>query len=307
MAIRIALVGVGKIARDQHIPAITASPDFQLVATASLHGRCEGVPGYSTIEEMLAGPEPIEAVAMCQPPQVRFEASRTALVADKHVLLEKPPGSTLSEIPILAKLAGDRGVTFYASWHSRFAPAVEPARRWLAEQRIRRVEIAWKEDVRHWHPGQAWIWQPGGLGVFDTGINALSILTAILPNPFYLTKATLDVPQNRAAPIAADLAFVDTAGAEIAAVFDWRQSGPPTWDMRVETDTGPLTLSNGGTGLAIGGVAQSLPPEAEYRGLYEHFAALVAQRRCEVDLSPLRHVADAFLRGEHRLVEPFED
>jgi hypothetical protein len=33
----------------------------------------------------------------------------------------------------------------------------------------------------------------------------------------------------------------------------------------------------------------------------------VAQRRCEIDLSPLRHVADAFLRGEHRLVEPFED
>jgi D-galactose 1-dehydrogenase len=307
MTIRIGLVGVGKIARDQHIPAITASPDYQLVATASHHGRVEGVPSYTTIEEMLAGPDPIDAVAMCQPPQARFEASRTALQADKHVFLEKPPGSTLSEIPILAKLAGDRGVSLFASWHSRFAPAVEPARRWLADKRIRQVEIEWKEDVRHWHPGQDWIWRPGGLGVFDTGINALSIVTAILPHSFYLAKAALDFPQNRAAPIAVDLAFVDTAGAEIAAVFDWRQTGPPTWDMHVETDAGRLTLSKGGIELAIGGAAQPLPPEAEYPGLYDHFAALVAQRRSEIDLSPLRHVADAFLRGEHRVVEPFED
>ena len=41
--------------------------------------------------------------------------------------------------------------------------------------------IIWKEDVHHWHPGQRWIWEPGGFGVFDPGINALSVLTEILP------------------------------------------------------------------------------------------------------------------------------
>jgi D-galactose 1-dehydrogenase len=307
MPIRIGLVGVGKIARDQHIPAISASSEYRLVATASPHGRVEGVPSYSTIEELLAGPDPIDAVVMCQPPQFRFDATRAALETGKHVFLEKPPGSTLSEIPVLAKLADDRGVALFASWHSRLAPGVEPARRWLADKRIGRVEIIWKEDVRHWHPGQDWIWRPGGLGVFDTGINALSIVTTIAPHPFHLTRATLDFPQNRAAPIAAGLAFIDTAGAEIVATFDWRQSGPPTWDMHIETDVGRLDLTKGATELAIGGAARPLPPEAEYRGLYDRFAALVAERRSEIDVSPLRHVADAFLRGEHRIVEPFED
>ena len=51
---------------------------------------------------------------------------------------------------------------------------------WLAGRTIRRVECTWKEDVRVWHPGQAWIWEPG-IGVFDPGINALSVLTRILP------------------------------------------------------------------------------------------------------------------------------
>jgi D-galactose 1-dehydrogenase len=307
MAIRIGLVGVGKIARDQHIPAIAASPDFELVATASPHSGVDGVPGYATVEEMLAGPDRIDAVAMCQPTQARFEAARAALQAGKHVLLEKPPGATLSEVSILATLAEARGVALFASWHLRFASGVEPARQWLADKRVRRVDIAWKEDVRRWHPGQAWIWQPGGLGVFDPGINALSVVTTILPQPFHLTKATLEVPRNRAAPIAAELAFVDVDGAEIAAAFDWRQTGTQTWDIRVETDAGLLVLANGGRELAIAGEDRPLPPEAEYRGLYDHFAALVANRRSEVDVSPMRHVADAFLSGEHRLVEPFED
>jgi D-galactose 1-dehydrogenase len=45
--------------------------------------------------------------------------------------------------------------------------------------------------------------------------------------------------------------------------------------------------------------------DAEYAGLYRRFAELVALGRSEVDVSPLRHVADAFLRGRRVLVEPF--
>jgi D-galactose 1-dehydrogenase len=162
------------------------------------------------------------------------------------------------------------------------------------------------EDVRHWHPGQDWIWEAGGMGVFDPGINALSIATHILP-PFFLTGATLSVPENRQAPIAADLRFADAAGTPIRAVFDWRQTGPQTWDIRVETEDGFLVLSRGGAVLTIDGRDQPLPPEAEYRGLYDRFAALVRSGASDVDLNPLTHVADAFLRGERRTVEAFTD
>ena len=52
--IKLALVGVGKIARDQHIPALASSEDFELVAAVSRHDGPEGVPLFRTIEEMLA-------------------------------------------------------------------------------------------------------------------------------------------------------------------------------------------------------------------------------------------------------------
>ena len=306
MVIRIGLVGLGKIAQDQHVPVLRASPDFELVAIASRNQSLEDCASFDTVEQLLASADAPDAIALCQPPQVRFDAARQALEAGKHVFLEKPPGATLSEVEALSRIAQAHGVTLFASWHSRYASGVEAARAWLQERTIRRVEIEWKEDVRHWHPGQAWIWEAGGMGVFDPGINALSVATRILPD-FYLKQGILSFPANRAAPIAADLDFVTVDGAPIRAEFDWRQTGPQTWDVRVETDSGKLVLSKGGSELAIDGVAQTLPPEAEYRGLYDRFAELVRTGRSDVDLSPLRHVADAYLRGERREVEAFED
>ncbi|MEH3117289.1 MAG: Gfo/Idh/MocA family oxidoreductase [Methylorubrum populi] len=304
--IRIGLVGLGKIARDQHLPVIAASPDFTLAAVASRNAGLDAVPNYPTLDAMLAAPVLLDAVAMCQPPQVRFAAARTAIEAGRHVFLEKPPGATLAEVELLRDAARANGVSLFASWHSRCAPGVEPARRWLATRRIRAVTIAWKEDVRHWHPGQDWIWEPGGMGVFDPGINALSIATHVLP-PFFLTDAVLSVPENRQAPVAAELTFADAEGTPIRGEFDWRQTGPQTWDIRVEAEDGILLLSEGGSRLTVDGVAQVLEPEGEYRGLYDRFAELVRTGESDVDLRPLIHVADAFLRERRRSVAAFED
>ena len=43
------------------------------------------------------------------------------------------------------------------------------------------------------------------------------------------------------------------------------------------------------------------------RGLYDRFAALVRSGASDVDLNPLIHAADAFMRGERRTVEAFTD
>ena len=53
--IRLGLVGIGKIARDQHLPAIAADKRYTLVATASRHAQLDGVPGHAEIGAMIAG------------------------------------------------------------------------------------------------------------------------------------------------------------------------------------------------------------------------------------------------------------
>jgi D-galactose 1-dehydrogenase len=305
--IRIAIVGFGKIARDQHVRAIAATDGVTLAAIASRHASHEDLPHFTTLDELLHDGPPVDAVVLCTPPQVRRGQAAAALAAGKHTMLEKPPGASVSELDPLIASATHAGRTLFATWHSRFAPAVEPARRWLAPRRIRSVSISWKEDVRVWHPGQDWIWQPGGLGVFDPGINALSILTRILPEPLFVTAAELCFPANRDAPIAARLSLSDAAGLSIAAEFDFRQTGPQSWDILVETDGGPLKLSAGGARLIAGSEVLVDAEEAEYRGLYRRFVELTATGTSDVDLTPLRLVADAFLLGRRQIVEPFED
>ena len=305
--IPVAIVGVGKIARDQHIPAIAGSPAFHLAATASRSGGVEGVETFTDIEALLAARPDIPAVSLCMPPQVRFEAAVAAIRAGRHVMLEKPPGATIAEIRALVDLADAARVTLFATWHSRHADGVAPAKAWLADRRILRARIDWKEDVRKWHPGQAWIWEPGGMGVFDPGINALSILTEILPAPVHLVSADLEVPENRATPIAASLAFEGEDGVRVEAEFDWRQQGGEIWRITVETTDGTLHLDSGGADLSIDGEAQAVEGPGEYPGLYARFAELIGTGASDVDDTPLVHVADACMLGRHIRVEPFHD
>lgn len=300
---KVALVGVGKIARDQHVPAISSSAEWELAATVSRSGTVDGVEAFTDFATFLTARPDVPTVSLCLPPQPRFPYAEAALRAGRHVMLEKPPGQTLAEVHALEALAKANGVTLYATWHSRMAHAVAAAKAWLADTTVTKAHITWREDVRHWHPGQDWVFEPGGMGVFDPGINALSILTEILPAPVHLTAADLEFPKNRQTPIAARLTF----SGGVTADFDWRQTGPQTWDIEVETPKGAIALRMGGNRLEVGGVHKSGQDSTmgEYPALYARMTALVREGRSEVDLSPMVHVADALTLGRRVETEAF--
>jgi D-galactose 1-dehydrogenase len=305
LPINIAIVGLGKIARDQHLPALAANKAFRLTAIASPHNKLDSLPSYPSLERLLEAHPDTAAVSLCTTPQVRYEAALRALRHGCHVLLEKPPGITVSEVSALVDVAREKKLVLFASWHSRHARAVEPARKWLNGRKILSVSVNWKENVRVWHPGQKWIWEAGGLGVFDPGINALSILTRIIPGPLFLKDAELSFPANCATPIAAQLALQSSDGVPVGVNLDFLQTGPQTWDIEVETDAGSMRLSMGGTQMFVKGNAVDIAPSEEYPNLYAHFADLVQQQRSDVDVAPLQLVADAFLCGRRLEVVPF--
>ena len=308
--VRMGIVGVGKIARDQHIPRIAANPAFQLVAIASRHGTVDGVANFTSLEAMLAGTPNLDAVAICTPPQTHYDMARQVLNAGRHVLMEKPPCASIMQLDHLVQLARDVGCSLYQTWHSQHARAVEPARVLLQKRRIRRVHITWKEDVLRWHPGQTWLWEPGGFGIFDPGMNALSILTKLIPEAIFPRNAHLSIPRNCGAPIAANLDLTSASGIEISAEFDFRETGPQRWNIDIDTDEGALKLTAGGGLLTLGD--QPVPPDAgsldtEYEAIYRRFAELVARKESDVDVRPLQLVADIFLVARQVLVEAFED
>jgi D-galactose 1-dehydrogenase len=306
VTIRIAIIGYGKIARDQHLPSIRADDRFELAAVSTRSGDPGiGVPCFADNARMfedLRGR--LDAVAVCTPPIVRHVIAKAALEAGLHVMLEKPPAATLGEVDDLDRIARACGRTLFAAWHSQQAAAVPAATSLLAGRKVTGLEISWREDVRKWHPGQEWIWGPGGFGVFDPGINALSIATRILPEPLFVREANLLVPANRQSPIAARVAFSEPG---FTAEMDWRHATSEEWTIRIRTRDGPMVeLRDGGARLLLDGVERSVESRGEYPGLYDRFATLIAGREREVDREPLRIVADAFLVGRRETVEPFE-
>ena len=308
MAFKIAVVGLGKIAMDQHLPCIAKNADFKLVAGVSRHAKVDYVPCFESLGQLVKSNISIDAVALCTPPSVRLAMAHEALDAGYNVLIEKPPTPTVGEMINMIDYARSKDRVLYVTWHSRYNKAVDEARRLLAGKRVTMLKVTWREDVKRWHPGQEWIWEPGGFGVFDPGINALSIVTKIMPEPIFVEGAVIEVPANKATPIAAQIKFkhADGGKSDMTADFDWRQAGEQTWEIQIATAEGmSLFLKRGGSILEVNGKQVMEAPLEEYELIYERFAGLLKRGESCTDISPLQLVCDCFMLGRPVLTAAF--
>ncbi len=302
--LRIAIIGYGKIAEDQHVPSIGGNPRFELVATSSRSGQGLGQK-FTDWRELIRSVSDLDAVAITTPPGPRYEIARECIEAGLHCLLEKPPTAGLAEIADLDCLAQAKGVTLFTTWHAQHHSTVDAAAKALAGKRIRSMQIHWHEDVHKWHPGQQWIWEAGGFGVFDPGINAFSIATKIFPGGLFVEAANLSIPENAQTPIAADVTFYSPeADGPLTASLDWRRTEGEEWTIIVETSEGTtVRLESGGAQLILDGTRSEDTGIGEYPDIYRTFVDLIDNRRSLVDVAPLRLVADCLLVGSHRIVE----
>jgi len=306
---KIAVIGVGKIAVDQHLPVIDKSRDFDVAATVSGRGvQHRNLPVFKTAAALYAAMPEVRLVAICTPPGVRHAYVREAIDAGKHVLMEKPPTPTISELDDLVAYARKKKRILFQTWHSRYNEAVDAAKKILKKDGIKSARIDWRESVRKWHPGQEWVWEPGGFGVCDPGINALSIFTKVVPFPVFVAAAQLKFPSNRQTPVDVEIAFKSGEPHQpaMSAGFNWLEESGEIWTIRFETLKGDeVKLERGGTVLRINGNVTIENPSEEYERIYEHFAKLLKKGKSEVSDAPLRLVADAFLLGARENVEAF--
>jgi predicted dehydrogenase len=303
--IKVAIIGFGKIAEDQHVPAIKGNPRFELVATSSRSGQ--GVAQtFTDWRELIRSVEGLDAVAITTPPGPRYEIARECILAGLHCLLEKPPAAGLAQINDLTCLAEAQQVTLMTTWHAQHHATVDTAAKALAGKRIKSMEIVWHEDVHKWHPGQRWIWEQGGFGVFDPGVNAFSIATKIFPGALFVESADLSVPAGAQTPIAAEIRFGSPeADGLLTASLDWRRTEGEQWTIAITTSDGTaVRLENGGSRLAMGDQVQEDQGPGEYPDIYRQFLDLIDERRSLVDIAPLRLVADCLLLAQTRFVEP---
>ena len=302
-ALSVGIVGFGQIARVQHVPALAATPGLRLAAIANpvpVQGAPD-VPVYASLAEMMQHEPELDAVALCTPPQIRYGLARQALDAGRHVLLEKPPAATPAEIADLAHHADRLGLTLFTAWHSLFSAAVDQAREILAARGVAGMRLEWKEDHHKWHPGVDWFWQPGGMGAFDSAINAYSILVAVMPEPVFVRSARMVIPDGAHTPMSAQVEYatpstLNGGGTGFTSDHAWDQLTGETWTIDwTLRDGAHLVLERGGARLLLDGELLVEAQDEEYPRLYARFDTLLRSGRSDVEIRPLQLVADAFM------------
>ena len=132
--IRLGIIGASPTvgwAHRSHLPAVAASPEFELTAvcttrmeTATESARQFGARlAFDDYHDMLAHPD-VDAVAVVLRVPAHYQVTKDALEAGKHVFTEWPLGKDLQEAEELAALADSQGVKAVVGLQARAAPAV---------------------------------------------------------------------------------------------------------------------------------------------------------------------------------------
>ncbi|MGH7203479.1 MAG: Gfo/Idh/MocA family protein [Candidatus Levyibacteriota bacterium] len=247
--VNIGLIGLGNIGR-VHYEALTQFPqtNFNVVAVSdtNLSDQAKGLIGsdvgiYTNYKELLDNPEVI-AVSINTPPNTHFQLATDALNAGKHVLVEKPPALTEEECQRMIDLATKKDKVLFMAFHARYNAAVEAAKRELANKNVTGVDIKYAEYALNYHQPDGWIFNPdiaGGGVLMDSGINALSIITAVLPNiRFEPSSAHFEQSDDFKVETRAeiDLAFGKEGKGHMS--MDWMHKGPEIRQVTFSTNAG---------------------------------------------------------------------
>lgn len=319
--IKLGIVGLGNIGKVQ-FEALTKFPqtNFEVAAVADsqLSEVTKALVGtetnfYLDYKELLSRPD-IFAVSINTPPDTHYTLVMDALNVGKHVLVEKPPALTVEECRDMIKLANEKGKVLFMAFHARYNLAVEEARQELEGKNVTGVNIKYAEYALNYHHPDGWIFNPeiaGGGVLMDSGINALSIVTEVLPKiEFEPSNVHFEQTENFKVETGAevDLRFDESGKGHIS--MDWMHEGPEIRQVAFSTDTGDRyvvdivknqLIKNDVAIYEVGDDSKEMVDQhSEYRRVYEDFACHIAQGNSLTSIKELAFIKKAYEIGNQK-------
>lgn len=144
------IIGAGHGAR-VHLPAAFASGEFRIVSiygrTRSLDRRSlpDGTEVTDSWEEVIADAS-VDAVVIATPPEAHHAVFREATQSGKHILIEKPMGSDLSQCRLIHREAGVGKSIVGVNLQFRYEPALEELIRLCSVGELgalQRIDVRW--------------------------------------------------------------------------------------------------------------------------------------------------------------------
>ena len=187
--VKVGVIGCGNICR-QYFERAKQFPILEMAACADLvperakeAAEKYDVPRACTVDELLADRE-IEIVLNLTIPAAHAPISLRAIEAGKHVYVEKPLATTITEGQHLLDAAGKAGLrvggapdTFLGTSHQLCRQLIDDG---AIGQPVAATAFFLSRGPEPWHPDPAFFYKPGGGPMFDMGPYYLTALINLL-------------------------------------------------------------------------------------------------------------------------------
>jgi predicted dehydrogenase len=303
---RAAIVGTGAIATS-HAEAVRAEGDrIELVAVvdvdearAAAFAQQWGVPGVHGDLEALLDAEELDVVFVCTPPRSHVPLALEALAADVHVLVEKPPALSLSEIDTLIAAERTSAGRVATVFQHRFGPAAIRLRRMVAEGLLGRSLVAksdtlWYRDGAYFDVPWRGSWDSEGGGpTMGHGIHQFDLMLSVL-GPWQEIRAVAARQARAVATEDVSLALVTFADGTVASVVNSVLSPRETSQLRFDFERATVEVEHLYGYTDADWTVTPAPGHDEVARLWrEEQSTTVSSHRCQ-----LAAFLDALDRGE---------
>lgn len=201
---KIGILGTADIAFRRFLPALKKCPEFTYTGVASRTPEkterfveAHGGQGYPTYEALLED-RSIDAVYVPLPPALHYEWGRRVLLAGKHLFMEKPFTTNLTETEALLALAEEKGLAVHENYMFLYHSQLQKVKDLIADGTlggIRLIRAAFGFPMRG---GDDFRYKKalGGGALLDCGGYPVRLALELLGESAKVTQAKLVQPEG---------------------------------------------------------------------------------------------------------------
>lgn len=225
--IRIGILGAADIAYNKFIPALCRVGGAECAGVASNSGKKlerfvekYNLHVYSSYDEVINDGS-VDCVYIPLPPAFHYEWAKKALLAGKHVFLEKPSTTSLEYTKELVELADERGLVIQENYMFQYHDQLARLKELVAEGRIGKLRLV---RTSFGFPRRAegdfrYNKALGGGTMMDNGGYTIKLITELLGESTRYISSKLDYDEETGVDIFGTAGFTNDDGVIAQAAF----------------------------------------------------------------------------------------